>query len=120
MTIRVFIVDDHAGYRLQARKLLTMGGFEVVGEAADAANCLSLCAAAGPDVVLVDVGLPDATGFDVARQLRARPGAPAIVLVSSRDWSDCVRRTQACGAAGFLDKEQVSAARIRELLCASS
>src|SRR4029077_851248 len=82
----VLIVDDHPSFRATARAVLEADGFDVVGEARDGAEAVGLAAALHPDVVLLDVQLPDTTGFEVAAELSSMNGsAPAIVLVSSRD-----------------------------------
>jgi DNA-binding NarL/FixJ family response regulator len=84
MAVRVLIVDDHARFRALARLLLVADGFDVVGEAGDGAQALVAARALHPDVVLLDVQLPDEDGFAVAGTLAARRPAPAVVLVSSR------------------------------------
>lgn len=114
--LRLLIVDDHAGYREQAGLLLELGGFEVVGEARDGDGAVNLCAELAPDVVLLDIALPDATGFDVARRLTGQQPAPAVVLVSSRAWDDVGERATSCGARGFIPKDQVSADAVMTLL----
>src|SRR4051795_8912551 len=85
MTMTALVVDDHAGFRTSARFLLEMEGFEVVGEAADGASAVESVEALRPDLVLLDVQLPDAQGYDVARQIFERGLNPRIVLISSRD-----------------------------------
>src|SRR5437763_12784142 len=84
----VLIVDDHPSFRASARALLQSEGFEVVGEAEDGESALRAVAALLPELVLLDVQLPDIDGFEVARRLTTRDGGPAVVLVSSRDGSD--------------------------------
>jgi DNA-binding NarL/FixJ family response regulator len=69
MTFRVVIVDDHAAFRRSARRLLELGGFEVVGEAENGASGVALARKLEPEVVLLDVALPDMSGFEVAEQL---------------------------------------------------
>src|SRR5438105_2788065 len=81
--VTVLIVDDHPSFRATARALLQAEGFDVVGEAEDGASALALVAELRPDVVLLDVQLPDLDGFEVAQRLGA--DGPAVVLVSSRD-----------------------------------
>src|SRR6266540_1386766 len=81
---RVLIVDDHEPFRAVARELLERAGYTVTGEAGDAAEALAAIAAEAPDVVLLDVQLPDQDGFAVATAL-AVPHGPAVVLISSRD-----------------------------------
>ena len=67
MCLRVVIVDDHARFRAQATELLTLERFTVVGDADTGAGGVELSQALAPDVVLLDVGLPDANGFDLVR-----------------------------------------------------
>jgi DNA-binding NarL/FixJ family response regulator len=112
---RVLIVDDHEPFRSVARELLESAGFVVAGEAADAAAALAAVEADAPDVVLLDVQLPDADGFSVARALAAS-GGPAVVLISSRESEDYGREVVACGARGFIAKSRLSAARFAELV----
>ena len=88
MGIRVLLVDDHAPFREIARELLAVQGFDVVGEAADGRTGIAAAAALRPEVVLLDVQLPDLDGFAVARVLAAEDDAPRIVLVSSREARD--------------------------------
>src|ERR1700750_2231397 len=83
MSARVLIVDDHAPFRALARRLLIDDGFDVVGEAADGATAIDAARALRPDVVLLDVQLPDVDGFRVAQALAGASPTPAVVLVSS-------------------------------------
>ena len=76
MTVRVLIVDDHPSFRATARLLLETEGFEVVGEEADGASGLRAARELSPDLVLLDVQLPDIDGFEVAAQLTAAAIAP--------------------------------------------
>ena len=112
----VLVVDDHPSFRATARALLDAEGFDVIGEAVDAADALAKVAELHPDVVLLDVQLPDGTGFDVASRLCANGGSPEVVLVSSRDASDYGELIHACGARGFIPKGELSGASIRALL----
>ena len=112
MAVRVVIVDDHAVFRRSARKLLELGGFDVVGEAADGAAGLALARELEPDLVLLDVALPDMSGFDVAERLTG----PRVVLVSSRDPADFGDRVSESPALGFISKDWLSSEAIRELL----
>lgn len=81
---RILIVDGHPSWRLCARETLEAEGFDVVGEADTGASALDAVARLRPDVVLLDVQLPDMTGFDVAARLSANGGGQAVVLASSR------------------------------------
>jgi DNA-binding NarL/FixJ family response regulator len=112
----VLIVDDHPSFRASARALLEAEGFEVVGEASDGESALEAAHALHPDVVLLDVQLPDRTGFEVAAQLTRNGAAPRVVLVSSRDGSDYGPLVAESGASGFVPKAELSGARIAALL----
>jgi len=103
---RAIVVDDHAAFRASARRLLELSGFEVVGEAGDGASGLELARRVEPELVLLDVALPDMSGFDVADALAGGPAA--VVLVSSRDPKDLGRRARGSGALGFIAKDQLS------------
>jgi DNA-binding NarL/FixJ family response regulator len=105
---RVLIVDDHAPFRSLARRLLVLGGFQVVGEAADGAQALSAARDLTPDVVLLDIQLPDVDGFTVAEALAAEVRAPIVVLVSSRALLDYGHRVDASTARGFIAKADLS------------
>ena len=115
----ILIVDDHRGFRLQARALLEADGFAVVGEAEDAAGAVTAYGALRPQLVLLDIGLPDADGLSVARELLARSdgeGPPTVVLTSSRDAAAYGSRIAESGAAGFIPKDELSGARISALV----
>jgi len=100
MATRVLVVDDHAGFRSFAQRLLSAAGFVVVGEVGNGADAVAASERLRPDAVLLDVQLPDLDGFEVARgslssQTRPTlsslpPGASATS--GSRDWT-----ARACG-----------------------
>ena len=77
-----------AGFRSLARRLFTSGGFEVVGEAAEDHAAVTAARQLRPDVVLLDIQLPDIDGFEVTMRLRQNSAGPVIVLTSSRDRTD--------------------------------
>ena len=112
----VLIVDDHPGFRASARALLQAEGYEVVGEAGDGASALEAARALHPELVLLDVQLPDADGFSVAAQLARLTGAPAVVMTSSRDLDDFGSLVAESGACGFVPKGELCAAAIAALL----
>ena len=114
--VTVLIVDDHPSFRASARMLLQAEGFDVVGEAEDGISGLAAAAELRPDLVLLDVQLPDMDGFEVAARLMERDGGPAVVLVSSRDGSDFGTLVGASGARGFIPKAELSGSRIAALL----
>src|SRR6266480_3542637 len=92
----VLIVDDHAGFRRRARRTLEADGYEVVGEAPDGAAGIEAAAELRPDVVLLDVHLPDASGFDIV----SRIAAGSVVLISSHDRHDYAELIGRSGARG--------------------
>lgn len=112
----LLIVDDHEGLRRFARTLLGAEGFDVIGEAADGEAALAAVQALRPDVVLLDVGLPGIDGFEVAQRLARAPGAPSLVLTSSRRASDFGRRMTDSPARGFVPKQELSGAALAALL----
>ena len=112
----ILVVDDHGGFRATARRLLERDGWSVIGEAADGLTGLAAAASLAPDVVLLDIGLPDVDGFAVAERLAARAGAPSIVLISSRDHETYRERVRSSPAAAFLAKQDLDGAVLRSLL----
>jgi DNA-binding NarL/FixJ family response regulator len=114
--VRVLIVDDHPSFRASARGLLESEGYEVVGEAADGAAALRAVEELHPDIVLLDVQLPDLDGFEVAEQLAQVNGSPQIVLTSSRDVCDYGACIKESSEAGFVPKGELSGAAIAALL----
>jgi DNA-binding NarL/FixJ family response regulator len=114
MAGRAIVVDDHAAFRASARRLLELTGYDVVAEAGNGAAGLALVRELEPELVLLDVALPDMSGFDVADALVGSPSA--VVLVSSRDPADLGRRARQSGAIGFIPKDRLSEETIRELL----
>jgi DNA-binding NarL/FixJ family response regulator len=112
----VLIVDDHDGFRESARALLEAEGFAVVGDAADGAAALAAALRLRPDVVLLDVQLPDVDGFAVAERLAALSEPPRVVLISSRDAAAYGPRLDAAPACGFLAKRELSGASLAALV----
>lgn len=116
MTHRLLIVDDHAGFRDLAGPLLQGVGFELVGAVATGGEALTLLADCRPDVLLLDVQLPDTTGFEVCRAvLRIQPDV-RVVLCSIHPASDFGPEVTSCGAKGFLAKSQLSGAALLAFL----
>jgi DNA-binding NarL/FixJ family response regulator len=116
MAPTLLIVDDHAAFRSTARALLECDGWNVVGEAGDGTSGLSAARTLKPDVVLLDVRLPDIDGFAVAEALAAEASGPAVIVTSSSDdplYPDRARRT---GARGFVAKHDLSGAALQRVL----
>lgn len=114
--VRALIVDDHAGFRTSARRLLEGEGYEVVGEAESAGEALAVAEETHPDLALVDVQLPDLDGFELAERLSALDPALQIVLTPSRAGEDYGRSVEASVARGFVPKAELSGARLSALL----
>ena len=112
----ILIVDDDPRFRTQARDILVADGFVVIGEAADGASGLAAARNLQPDVVLLDIGLPDIEGFEVATALATDGPPPWVVLTSSRDARAYGRRLTNGHSLGFIPKEQLSGAAIRALV----
>jgi len=121
---RVLIADDEATSRLLTRETLEQSGFSVV-EAEDGGGALSAFDRARPDLVLLDVDMPDMDGFLVCRKLRERPGAQyiPIVMVTGRDDVDSINEAYAAGATDFIPKPinwALLGHRVRYILRASN
>lgn len=116
MPMTVLIVDDHPSFRASARALLQAEGFEIVGEAADAQSAIEAFEKLRPQLVLLDIQLPDGDGFGVARRLSDNGHTPAIVLVSSRDRADFGSLVDEAPVLGFIPKGELSGQAIAKLL----
>ena len=107
----VLIVDDHSGFRRLARRLLEAGGLTVVGEAGDGESAVDAARELDPDLVLLDVLLPDSDGFAVAERIARENARTRVVLTSSRERDDMRRRLDATPARGFIPKDELTAER---------
>jgi DNA-binding NarL/FixJ family response regulator len=117
---RVLVVDDHPSFRRSAKTLLTAEGFDVVAEAHDGASALAAAAEHAPEIVLLDIQLPDIDGFEVARRLRELQPNILIVLISSRERCQYGPMIEDCGACGFVSKDELSGALLESLLKCSA
>jgi two-component system response regulator EvgA len=113
---RVLIVDDHPSFRSCVRALLTSEGFVVVGEAEDGESALALTAELSPDLVLLDIQLPDISGFEVVSRLHEKNPELEVVLISSRDQNAYGSSLGASGALGFITKGELSGPALARLL----
>ncbi|MGR6918516.1 response regulator [[Actinomadura] parvosata] len=114
MELRCLIVDDSLRFLEAARRLLELQSVRVVGTAGTGDRALELAAELRPDVALVDVGLGEESGFDVARRL----GAVPVIMISTRDADDLGQLVEESPAVGFLPKARLSGPAIRALLSA--
>jgi DNA-binding NarL/FixJ family response regulator len=112
----VLIVDDHPRFRATARRALECDGWTVVGEAEDGRNGLAEAQRLAPDLVLLDVGLPDVSGLVVAQRLADEAPGVAVVLVSTQDAGDFAGLAASHGARGFLAKADVCGPALDRLL----
>src|SRR4051794_13980094 len=141
MAHTVLIVDDHPSFRATARILLEAEGFTVIGEAVDGATAVTETGRLRPEGGLLGVQppetqgfhgagagrarpggvrlggqLPDPDGFPAPEAIPAHPGAPAVILVSSRDSSALGPLVSRSGARGFVPKAELSGERVEALL----
>ena len=117
MAKTLLIVDDHPSFRASARMLLESEGFTVIGEAEDGMSALRAVRELRPEVVLLDLQLPDINGLEVAARLTANGSAPAIVITSSRDAQDyCGPIPPLSGVRGFIPKSELSGPALEALL----
>jgi DNA-binding NarL/FixJ family response regulator len=113
----VLIVDDHPSFRASARAILEAGGYDVVGEAEDGRSAIAATKELRPDVLLLDIQLPDMNGFDICSRLDGWNGAkPELILVSSRELADYGDQVETSCARGFLLKDELSAEAVAALL----
>jgi DNA-binding NarL/FixJ family response regulator len=118
MAFGVLIVDDNRLFLEAARVLLEQEGLRVVGVAATSAEALQRAQELRPEVVLVDIGLGDESGFDLARRLAGyhRGGSPAVILISTHARADFADLIAESPAAGFVPKPELSAEAIRRIV----
>ena len=116
VSMTVLIVDDHAGFRASARRLLEAEGYSVVGEAADGGEAIEEARRLTPDLVLLDLQLPDISGFAVAEALTGVAPAPAVVITSTRDAADFQELARRSGARGFVPKAELGGAALSAVL----
>ncbi|MFZ1410424.1 MAG: response regulator [Micropruina sp.] len=113
--MRVLLVDDHSGFRRMVRRLLESAGFIVVGEVATGGAVLAAVLAHRPDLVLLDVLLPDVSGMVVAERIAELDAPPAVILMSSRLRSELAPILARAPVRGFLQKDELTVGRVLEL-----
>ena len=104
--VKLMLVDDHPVIRLGLSALFqTVPHFRVVGEAATAADAIATARSVQPDVVIIDVRLPDGSGAEVCREIRAERPGTRVIMLTSYDTEDAVMASIVAGAAGYFLKE---------------
>ena len=116
MSPTILIVDDHPGFRRSVVGLLASDGWSVVGEAGTGEEGIEAVDHCDPDVVLLDVGLPDISGIEVARRLRQSNPELPVVLISTHDRADYGDLALDAGAKGFISKLDLSGEALRGLV----
>jgi len=127
MPLRCLLIDDNDAFLEAARVLLEQQGVQVAGTASNIAGALRQAHALRPDVILVDIGLGEESGFELARLLaadgqgghRAQRGQGVradVILISAQAETDYTDLIAECPAAGFLHKPELSAQRISQIL----
>jgi DNA-binding NarL/FixJ family response regulator len=116
MAASVLVVDDHPGFRRFACRLLQAAGFSIADEAEDGASALAAARRHRPDVVLLDVLLPDTTGFEVAEELAAGPDPPTVVLTSSRSEAELAASLAQSSAHCFIPKSELTGPAVTALV----
>jgi two-component system, NarL family, invasion response regulator UvrY len=114
--VSVLAVDDHEAFRVAARAVVTATpGFELVGEAASGEDAVGASERFAPDLVLLDVNMPDVDGLQTSRRLAGGERPPVVVLVSSDADAASQQEVAGCGAVAFVEKRHLSPRTLRAL-----
>jgi DNA-binding NarL/FixJ family response regulator len=105
---RIVIIDDDPSFLATVRALLEAEGFDVAGEALNGLDGVAAATELAPDLVLVDVNLPDIDGFEVVARLAEDEGAPPVVLTSIRAANDFGNLVERSRARGFITKADIT------------
>jgi CheY-like chemotaxis protein len=119
MPCRILLVDDNSDFRRAARQLLERHGFIVVAEAETGVSGIERAQEHLPDLVLLDVQLPDLDGFEVAERLSGLEVPIDVILTSSLDGTDFGALVAGSSALGFVPKAELSASAIEALLASA-
>ena len=116
MPMSVLLIDDDPGFRRLARRTLAGTRLSVIGEADTVASGASAARELKPDIVLLDVGLPDGDGITLAGELTALPWGPRVVLTSVDPDAASPDEVERSGAEGFVPKHDLPGRGLRLLL----
>ena len=108
MNLKVLLVDDHAVMREGLAALLTAAGLDVIGTASNGREAVRLARELTPDVVVMDISMPDLNGIEAARQIRVRAPSVRIVILSMHANREHVHQALAAGAEGYVLKESAA------------
>ena len=111
----VLLVDDHVVFRRSARALLEEDGIVVVGEAGTGRDALAMADLLRPDIVVLDIELPDISGFEVAARLTRAASRPSVILTSSRDAEAYGRRVAGTAAVCFIPKDALAGSLVLQM-----
>jgi pilus assembly protein CpaE len=114
--LSVIVVDDQAPFRLAARAVLRRtAGFELVGEAGNGLEAITLAEDVHPDLVLMDINMPEMGGIEATRQIMAELPETVVILCSTYGVSDLPPEAATSGARAYVHKEQLDATTIKRL-----
>ncbi len=112
----VLVVDDQAPFRLAAKAVLRrLAGFELAGEASSGHEAIELVDQLQPELVLMDINMPQMNGIEATRQILAAHPATVVILCSTYDVRDLPADASASGAAGYVNKERLGADLLQRL-----
>jgi DNA-binding NarL/FixJ family response regulator len=115
-SLSVIVVDDQAPFRLAARAVLRRTeGFELVGEAGNGIEAITLAEDVHPDLVLMDINMPEMGGIEATRKIMAELPETVVILCSTYGVSDLPAEAATSGARAYVHKEQLDATTIRRL-----
>lgn len=114
--VRVLIVDDQAPFRAAARAVISrIAGFELVGEATSGEEAVATADALCPDVVLMDINMGALDGLEATKIITGRHPETMVILVSTYTERDMPPAARTCGAAAYVNKDELSPRVLRRI-----